>query len=287
MAKLDINGTRIELIDQGSGDPVLFVHGSASDYRTWRSPLDDLGNRYRAIAYSRRYHWPNDRIPDDVDYSMAEHVDDLAALLDSVAAGPVHLVGHSYGAFVAVLLANRQPQRVRTLVLAEPPVVTLFVSNRPRLSELLRLLFHRPRTAAAIMRFGSTGIGPATAAARRGDLDEAMRIFGTAVLGAEFYQRLSTARLEQVRANSIKAEFLGSGFPPLEDEALRRLRVPTLLVSGQRSPSLFHRLLDRLEELLPHTERVEIPGGSHIMHEDNAVAYNAAVRSFLAAHEAA
>jgi len=217
---------------------------------------------------------------------MTEHIDDLEALLDSLAVGPVHLVGHSYGAFVAVLLASRQPRRVRTLVLAEPPVITLFVSNKPKPSELLRLLLHRPRTAAAIVRFGSTGVGPATAAARRGDMDRAMRIFGTAVLGAEFYRRLSSSRLDQVRANSIKAEFLGSGYPPLGDEDLRRMQVPTLLVSGQRSPNLFHRLLDRLEELLPHTERVEIPGGSHIMHEDNAVAYNAAVRTFLAAHEA-
>jgi len=67
MAKRDINDTRVEIIERGSGDPVLFVHGSASDYRTWRSQLDDFSNQYRAIAYSRRYHWPNDPIPDDVD----------------------------------------------------------------------------------------------------------------------------------------------------------------------------------------------------------------------------
>jgi pimeloyl-ACP methyl ester carboxylesterase len=59
-----------------------------------------------------------------------------------------------------------------------------------------------------------------------------------------------------------------------------------LLVSGQRSPRLFHRLLDRLEELLPNTKRVDIGGASHIMHEDNAAAYNAALRSFLATHQA-
>lgn len=285
MPELDINGTRFEVTEKGSGDPVVFVHGSASDHRTWRSQLDDLGNQYRAIAYSRRYHWPNDQIRADADYSMQEHVDDLAALLDSLVAGPVHLVGHSYGAFVALLLANQQPRRLRTLVLAEPPVITLFVSDKPKPFELLRLLFHRPSTAAAIVRFGSTGISPATAAARRGDMDEAMRIFGTAVLGAEFYQSLSSSRLEQVRANSIRAEFLGSGYPPLKDAELRGMQVSTLLVAGQRSPGLFHRLLDRLEDLLPHTERVEIPGASHIMHEDNAAAYNAAVRSFLASHE--
>jgi len=286
MAKVDINGARLEVIDQGAGDPVVFVHGSASDYRTWQAQLDEFRSQYRAVAYSRRYHWPNDRIPDGADYSMNEHVGDLQALLRSLDGGPVHLVGHSYGAFVALLLAIREPRRVRTLVLAEPPVITLFVSNTPKPGEILRLLFSRPRAAAAILRFGSRGIGPATAAARRGDMDAAMRIFGTAVLGPGFYRGLSNARREQVEANSIEAELLGSGFAPLREDDVRRLAVPTLLVSGEHSPGLFHRLLDRLEELLPHTERVEIRGASHIMHEDNVAAYNGAVHRFLAAHHA-
>jgi non-heme chloroperoxidase len=284
---MDINGTRLEVIEEGTGEPVVFVHGSASDYRTWKSQLEDLGSRYRAIAYSRRYHWPNDAIPRDADYSMDEHVDDLQALLRSLDAGAVHLVGHSYGAFVALLLAMREPQRVRTLVLAEPPAITLFVSNKPRPAEILSLLVSRPRAAIAIMRFGVRGVGPATAAARRGDMDAAMRIFGTAVLGPDFYRRLSSSRLEQIGANTIKAEFLGSGFAPLRDELVRRLQVPTLLVSGEHSPGLFHRLLDRLEELLPHPQRVEVRGASHIMHEDNVTDYNAALRSFLATHQAA
>lgn len=64
------------------------------------------------------------------------------------------------------------------------------------------------------------------------------------------------------------------------------MRVPTLLVSGQRSPAVFHRLLDRLEELLPNAGRVEISGASHLMHEEDPAAYRAAVRSFPAASAA-
>lgn len=286
MAKLDVNGTRLEVVESGSGEPVVFVHGSASDHRTWQHQLDDLGRKYRAIAYSRRYHWPNDRIPDGADYSMTEHVDDLQALLAALDVGPVHLVGHSYGAFVSLLLAIREPGRVRTLALTEPPAVTLFVSNQPKPAELLRLLFTRPRTALAIVRFGATGIGPATAAARRGDLDEATRIFGKAVLGPEFFQSLSLARREQIAANSFAAEFLGSGFAPLKDEDVRGVQVPTLLVGGQRSPAIFHRVLDRLEELLPRNERIEIAAASHIVHEDQAEAYDAALRYFLSEHPA-
>ena len=286
IAKRDIDGTTLAYVERGGGDPVVFVHGSASDYRTWQSQLDEFGREYRAIAYSRRYHWPNEPIPEHADYAMDQHVDDLRELLSSLGTGPVHLVGHSYGAFVGLLLAVREPGLLRTLVLTEPPVVTLFVHTVPRPLEMLRLLLRRPRTAAAIMKFGTKGIGPTTAAARRGDMEEAMRIFGHAVLGPEFYRRLSPARLDQIRANSIKAEFLGSGLAPLEGEALRGVRTPTLLVTGHHSPSVFPRMIDRLEELLPHTGRIEIAGASHIVHEDNPRAFNAAVASFLAAHRA-
>lgn len=281
MAKREIRGAALECVERGAGEPVVLVHGSASDHRTWSSQLEAFGKSYRAIAYSRRYHWPNERIPEDRDYAMAEQVEDLRAFLRSVDETPVHLVGHSYGAFLGLLLAITEPRLVRTLVLAEPPVITLFVSNTPKPLEILQLLCSRPRTAFSIIKFGATGIGPATAAARRDDMEAATRTFGRAVLGAEFYRRLSPARVEQATANAIKAEFLGSGFAALDEEDLRAVQTPTLLVSGQHSPGLFHRLIDRLEELLPRAERVEIPGASHIMHEDNASAYNAAVLSFL------
>jgi len=54
MSKLLVNGTRLEVVEQGSGDPVVFIHGSSSDHRTWLPSLDAFGDRYRAIAYSRR-----------------------------------------------------------------------------------------------------------------------------------------------------------------------------------------------------------------------------------------
>ena len=287
MTVLGINGTTFEYVEQGTGEPVVLVHGSASDYRTWHAQLENLSDRHRTIAYSRRYHWPNEPIPEGVDYSMEEHVRDLQAFVQRSDSAPVHLVGHSYGAFVGLLLAIQEPGLVRTLVLAEPPVITLFVSNSPKPSEILRVMLSRPRTAASILKFGATGAGPAIAAARRGNMEGPMRIFGNAVLGHDFFKRLSPSRLEQVRANAIKAEFLGPGFAHLEAHAVRGLQTPTLLVTGEHSPGLFHRLTDRLEELLPRTKRIEIRGASHIMHEDNPSAYNAAVQSFLTAHRGA
>ena len=281
MTTFDVNGYTFKYIEDGKGEPAVLVHGSASDYRTWQAQQDHFANDFRTITYSRRYHWPNEPIPEGADYVMAEHVQDLEALLCHLDAAPAHLVGHSYGALICLELAMQAPERVRSLVLAEPPAVTLFVSNSPRPLELLKLLVTRPRTAVGIIKFGAKGIDPATAALERNDTAEALRIFGKASLGDATFRTLSEARLQQARANFIKAELLGSGFPPLHDEQLRSIQAPTLLLCGQSSPRLWHRLTGRLQELLPRTERTEIPGASHIMHEDNAAAYNAVVLSFL------
>jgi pimeloyl-ACP methyl ester carboxylesterase len=108
-----------------------------------------------------------------------------------------------------------------------------------------------------------------------------MARFGTAVLGRETFGRLSPERLEQVRANFIGAEIVGSGYEPLESAAVRDIDPPVLLITGQRSPRLFHRFTDRIEQLLPRSQRVDIPGASHIMHEDNPPEYNSALLSFL------
>jgi pimeloyl-ACP methyl ester carboxylesterase len=86
---------------------------------------------------------------------------------------------------------------------------------------------------------------------------------------------------------NVKAELLGSGFAPLDAGQLHRIQIPTLLVTGQHSISLFHCLTGRIEELLPHSERTEIPGAKHSMHEDNAPAYNEAVLAFLSRHHQA
>lgn len=287
MASVGIHGYTFEYCENGSGTPIMFVHGSASDSRTWSCQQNRFSSYYRTIAYSRRYHWPNERIQDEADYSMSEQVNDLEALLRALDAVPAHLVGHSYGAFLCLLLAIRAPTLVRTLVLAEPPIVSMFVSNPPRPSEILGLVMTRPRTAASIVKFGATGVTPATQAARHNDVEGAMLTFGKAVLGPTAFGQLSQERISQVRANSIKSEFLGSGFAPLKDDQVRSVQTPTLLVTGERSPALFHRLTDRLEELMPDTERVKIRGASHIMHEDNPPAYSRAVLSFLARYDKA
>ena len=282
MATIQLGNTQLAYEERGTGETVILIHGGFSDMRTWEANLEAFRERYRVITYSRRYHWPNDRIPESADYVQQQHVEDLEQLMGLLGTGPAHLVGNSYGGLIALDLAIRQPGMVRSLVLSEPPVIRLFTSNTPTPKELLRLLLTRPRTALGVMRLGLRGIEPARKAMRRGDVDAAREAFAPAVLGADWFRRFTPERREQAEANVIPAELLGSGFGPLADEEVRSVRCPTLLIHGDQSPDVFVRLLDRLGELLPDAQRAVIPAASHLSHENNPEAWNSAVLSFLA-----
>lgn len=281
MDQMDVRGATLAFEEAGKGEPVVLVHGSVSDLRTWSHLLPRFAEDHRAIAYSRRHHWPNAPIPPGADYDMREHAADLEGFLRSADAFPAHLVAHSYGAYTALLLAMERPSAVRSLVLAEPPALPLLVRVPPKPGDLLWLAATRPRTALAVLKFVALGVGPATAALKRGDPESAIRAFGSAVLGRKAFAALSNERRSWVRDNLIEAEFLGSGFPPLDEERLRRLRIPTLLLGSRHSPRLFDFILDRLEELIPGVERAEIEDASHIMHEDNPEAFFRITREFL------
>jgi pimeloyl-ACP methyl ester carboxylesterase len=281
-----VDGVALAYREQGDGEPVVFVHGSASDLRSWDQQLPAFGTSYRAITYSRRYARPNDDVEPGADDQMLPHVDDQVSFLRAIDAAPAHLVGHSWGAFICLLTAIRHPQLVRSLVLQEPPVLSLFVSTPPRPRELLPLFVRRPRTALAILKFGAGTVAPAQRAFRRGDDVAAMQRFAYGVLGKDTYERLPQERLQQARENlnALRAQLLGAGFPPLSERDVRRVRVPTLLMTGERSPAFLLRLTDYLQQLLPDVERVEIAGASHAMQEENARAVNMAIFAFLDRH---
>src|SRR4026208_284847 len=121
-----INGDSIHYIDIGKGDPVVFVHGSLGDFRTWAGQMDTFAKNHRVIAYSRRFAYPNKQvINDSADYTVIPHAKDLAEFIKALKLEPVHLVGHSYGAFTALLTTKDHPELVRSLMLGEPPVMSL------------------------------------------------------------------------------------------------------------------------------------------------------------------
>lgn len=257
------------------------MHGGLSDLRTWDKQLEAISAPHRTISYSRRYARPNEDIPAGADDQMLPHVNDLAAILQSLDTGPVTLVGNSWGAFICLLTAIQHPGLVANLVLEEPPVLPLYINTPPRPAELLRLA-RKPRTLVSILIFGAR-IARVQKAFRNDKDEEAMRLFVAGVLGKKGFDGLPAARQQQMRENlsALKAQMLGASFPPLHDRDVRSVSIPVLLLTGDQSPAFLHLLTERLNNLLPNAQTVHIPQASHLMHEQNHAAVNTAILKFL------
>ena len=100
--------------------PIVFVHGMVGHTGFWNAALSACADRRRAVALDLRGHG-NSSAPSDGDYSVEGCANDVMAVLDALALGPIVLVGHSYGTFVTIEVAARRPDVVRRLILVDPP----------------------------------------------------------------------------------------------------------------------------------------------------------------------
>ncbi len=271
MAVVDISGARLEYIEAGQGEPLIFVHGSLEDLRIWRRQVEPFSKRYHVIAYSRRYHYPNAAPGDgDPEYTAALHGDDLAGLIEALNLGPTHLVTSSFGGCVALQMAVRRPELVRSLVLAEPP--------------LMPWLTHIPGGTPLAAAFMTDAWEPAQRAFGGGDTEQGVRLFLDGVVGRGAFDRLSPSGQRMILDNApeMRAETVAQDFfPTLACQDVAALDRPVLLLNGELSPRLFHLIIDELSHCLPHTTKTVIQHTSHVIHAGNPAGYAAAVLGFL------
>ncbi|HVK23516.1 MAG TPA: alpha/beta hydrolase [Actinokineospora sp.] len=120
-----------------TGDPVVFVHGNVSSSLFWQRPMLDLPTGYRPIAVDLRGFGDTDPEPVDASRGLSDYADDVAALLDALDLGPVHLVGWSMGGGVALRLLRDRPASVRTLTLVNPVSPFGFGATRGEAGDLV------------------------------------------------------------------------------------------------------------------------------------------------------
>jgi pimeloyl-ACP methyl ester carboxylesterase len=101
--------------EHGRGDPLVLMHGGAVDARFFEPNVAALAAGFHVYTPERRGHGHTPDRPGPITYELM--AGDTIAFLERVVGGPAHLVGHSDGAFVALLVALRRPELVRKLVL--------------------------------------------------------------------------------------------------------------------------------------------------------------------------
>jgi pimeloyl-ACP methyl ester carboxylesterase len=265
LRKVEVSdGVELHYVERGKGAAVIFVHGTLGDYSVWDAQLGPFADTYRAIAYSRRYNYPNTNKLRPKHSALVE-AEDLAALIKKLDLGKAHVVGHSYGAYTALCLAVKHPELVRTLTLAEPPVV---FAGEPV-----------PEAKARLLK-------QARAAFDKGDPEGAIRaIVNFSRAGA--YDKIPVPFRKLLQRNARELEALVTSdemYPPLDRDDVRKIAAPTLLLSGEKSPSSQQSIDKELERLLPEKgRRVIIRAADHNMWFQQPDACRKAVLEFLRA----
>jgi pimeloyl-ACP methyl ester carboxylesterase len=224
------DGVDIAYIDEGSGDPVLLIHGFASNVNTnwvdtgWVKTLTGAG--YRVVAYDNRGHGQSAKLYDLEAYGAPIMAEDARRLLDHLGISRAHIIGYSMGARIAAFLAMARPARVRSLVFGG-----------------LGLNMVR----------GVAGTGPVAHALEAASIDEVTN---------------PTARTFRAFAEQTKSDLkalaacIRSSRAPITAAALGTLRCPVLIVVGERD--VIGGSAAKLAELIPGARGIELAGRDHM-----------------------
>jgi pimeloyl-ACP methyl ester carboxylesterase len=266
MERTKVRGTTLEYEIQGSGEPVLLIHGVlvADGLR----PLvgeDCLAERYRLVVYHRRGVAGSDGVPSP--FTITDQAADAAALLGELGMERAHVVGHSYGAAIALQLAADEPEVVQTLALLEAPSVAV-----PSAGQVVQAL------EPVGQRFAS------------GDKEGAADDFLTAMGGAGYrdaLDRLLPGSFDQAVADA-GALFM-TELPALLEwglsaEDVKRIDAPVLRVVGENSIPWFAESDVLLSEWLPNSERAMIPGVGHFLQIEDPRPVAQTLATFFARH---
>lgn len=253
--------------EAGHGPGVVCLHANASSSSQWRGLMEMLAPKCHILAADsygagKSPPWPTDRVV---------RLQDEVALLDPVfarAGDPFVLVGHSYGAAVALIAALSHPNRVRALALYEPTLFALLDAESP------------PPNEADGIRGAVAG---AAAALDVGDSARAAECFIDYWMGTGAWRGMPESRQGPI-ADSVAnvrgwaGALLGE---PTPLDAFRRLNVPVLYMMGSDSPPSSRGVGRLLMQALPRVECVEFDHLGHMGPVTNPDVVNNAIARFL------
>ena len=251
----------------GEGPGVVCLHSNASTSSQWRSLMDALAPKFRVIAADgygagKSPPWPTDR-------TITLH--DEVALLEPVfarAGDRFALVGHSYGAAVALIAALTHPKRVRAMALYEPTLFSLVDAESPP-----------PNDADGI----KGAVARAVAALEAGDEYAAAGHFIDFWMGEGCWARTPENRKAPIAASirNIRSWSHALLREPTPASAFAALDMPVLYMTGKKSPASSRGVARILTRALPRVEVLEFDDLGHMAPITNPEPVNAVISRFL------
>jgi len=240
----DSNGVQIRYVDQGSGEPIILIHGLNNTVETWAVPgiLANLAKDYRVVAFDMRGHGKSGKPHDPRQYGREMGLD-IIRLLDHLSIRRAHVVGYSLGAIVTAQVLTLHPDRFLTATL---------VAGSPRLEWTQDLARDAEQEASerereCVSRTLMFRLAPLDAPKPS---EEAIKVASDACFANPDVDRFAIAALIRSRSDQVIAPVLAS-----------TVKVPTLAIVGNQDT--FLTSLQALKELRPNLKLIVIDGATH------------------------
>jgi len=263
-----VNGYDMAYIEVGTGPTLICIHGSLCDFRVWSPVLGLLSRRARVVAPSLRHYFPEHWDGTGGGFTMAQHVDDVVAFVEAIG-GKVNLLGHSRGGHIAFRVAQKRPDLLHRVIMAEPG------------GELDQSLL-RPETRAfpAVRSVAAAAVEKIVA----GDIEGGLESFLAPNGGADAWRALPATAKQGLRDNvmTLLGQVNEQRLPFTRADA-ESIRVPALFIGGADTPGSLPVTLRALAAHVPGARMEIIPETTHVMFEQDPVRFCEIVTEFLAA----
>jgi pimeloyl-ACP methyl ester carboxylesterase len=256
--RLHRDGLSIDYSDDGTGLPVVLIHGFANDRHLWQPQIDALKSRYRLIIPDLRGFGASSG-SDGRPVSMDMYAEDVVPLLDHLDVRTAVVGGISLGGYVALAFALRHPERLAGLVLAN----TRAGADNPDWAS------YREAMVRGVEARGAEAV---------------VENYGDKLFRPDCPEQIKRTVREMIRrqsATGLVSGTLGMAQRPDRSGELERIRVPTLVIHG--SADAFIPVVDAeaMHRAIVGSRLEVLPGAGHLSNIDSAAAFNAALDAFL------
>lgn len=269
MQTLTVNQYAMSYVDIGSGMPLVAIHGSLGDFRTWSAVMGPLSRDRRLIVPSLRHFFPEHWDGQGGGFTIAQHTRDVIGFIEGLGLGPVDLMGHSRGGHVAFRVASTRPDVIRRLVLVEPG------------GELDATLMPESETPSAA-RVDS--IVEAARLISAGQVDEGLEGFVDRIYGKGVWGKLPATTKQPLRDNAFTLiGQINEDRRPFGRADAEAIRARTLLIGGGLTRGILATILKVFAETIPDARLEIIPNTTHSMFDQAPVRFSEVVLDFLKA----
>ncbi|WP_329905358.1 alpha/beta hydrolase [Porphyromonas pogonae] len=237
---------------KGEGIPIVFVHGSWDDHHSWIPVIEQVYSHVKnpIIVYDRRGHSAS--TPDIKQGSVSQDVNDVLSLMKSLDIERAHFVGHSYGANIVIQLTISNPEKVRSVVLYEPPVFGLLKDNVNYMPALKRV--KEAMTSAKKML-------------QNGDIEKGtMEFVEKAAFGDGSWYKVFDERARCTMTANYRTWLDQSNDPErlnIHPEKLNIYKEKITVITGGNSLEVYPDVVKELKSRVPEISVKVIPGAGH------------------------